>query len=327
MNKCDISNNFEYLPWIEKYRPKNINEIISHDQNIQTIKKLILNSSLPHLLFYGCPGTGKTSTIMAVAKEIYGNNIKLMVMKLDASDDRGINSVRDDIKGFAEKTNMFQKGVKLIILDEADAMTFDAQFALRRIIEKYSESVRFCLICNYENKIISAIRSRCANFRFNNIDNKYIINKLRDIIVIEKLDIDDDAIEVIAILAKGDLRKAINLLQTIAMQNKKITVDDCYEVACIPKKKEITFILSLLLNNDVSFNYSYEKITDIVKTKGYSLSIILKELIIIIINNLEEYNNMPQIISDLSDLENMVNKSTFEDIYISALIGIFKKKC
>lgn len=325
MNIYEDSNKNEYLPWIEKYRPKNINDIISHDQNIQTIKQLILNSSLPHLLFYGCPGTGKTSTIMAVAKEIYGNNIKLMVMKLDASDDRGINSVRDDIKGFAEKTNMFQKGVKLIILDEADAMTFDAQFALRRIIEKYSESVRFCLICNYENKIISAIRSRCANFRFNNIDNKYIINKLKEIILLEKLDIDENAIEVIATLAKGDLRKAINLLQTISMQNKKITVEDCYDIACIPQKDEITYILSLLFDEKISFNYSYEKIIDIIKTKGYSLSIILKELIIIIINNLEKYNNMPQIISDLSDLENMVNKSTFEDIYISTLIGIFKK--
>ena len=136
----------EFLPWVEKYRPSNMNEIISHTQNIETIKKLLSGNSLPHLLFYGSSGTGKTSTIMALAKKIYGKNMRLMVMKLDASDDRGINSVRDDIKGFAEKTNMFQKGVKLIILDEADSMTFDAQFALRRIIEKYSTTLRFCLI-------------------------------------------------------------------------------------------------------------------------------------------------------------------------------------
>jgi replication factor C subunit 3/5 len=133
-------------------------------QNIETIKKLLINCSLPHLLFNGLSGTGKTSTILALAKELYGNNIRLMVMKLDASDDRGINSVREDIKGFAEKTNMFQKGVKLIILDEADSMTFDAQFALRRIIEKYSKTVRFCLICNYENKIIPAIKIKMCKF-------------------------------------------------------------------------------------------------------------------------------------------------------------------
>ena len=147
----------DYLPWIEKYRPKNLEHIISNEQNLTILKNMLKGGSLPHLLFHGTSGTGKTSTIMALAKELYQNNISLMVMKLDASDDRGINSVRDEIKGFAEKKNMFQKGVKLIILDEADSMTFDAQFALRRIIEKYSESVRFCLICNYENKIISGI--------------------------------------------------------------------------------------------------------------------------------------------------------------------------
>ena len=179
--------NKNYLPWVEKYRPKYIEEIISHDQNITTIKKLLCNQSLPHLLFYGLPGTGKTSTIMALAREIYGNNIRLMVMKLDASDDRGINSVREEIKGFAEKSNMFHKGVRLIILDEADAMTFDAQFALRRIIEKYSSIIRFCLICNYENKIIPAIRSRCTNFRFNNIDSNSIKFKLNEICLISIL--------------------------------------------------------------------------------------------------------------------------------------------
>ncbi len=123
----------DFLPWVEKYRPKTIDEIISHDQNIETIKKLLICGSLPHLLFHGSSGTGKTSTIMALSKEIYGNNVRLMVMKLDASDDRGINSVREDIKGFAEKSNMFQKGVRLIILDEADSMTFDAQFALQAL--------------------------------------------------------------------------------------------------------------------------------------------------------------------------------------------------
>ena len=124
----------DYLPWIEKYRPQKLNHIISNKQNLIILKNMLKCGSLPHLLFHGTSGTGKTSTIMALAKELYQNNINLMVMKLDASDDRGINSVRDEIKGFAEKKNMFQKGVKLIILDEADSMTFDAQFSLRRII-------------------------------------------------------------------------------------------------------------------------------------------------------------------------------------------------
>lgn len=325
----DIQNNFEqeqndFLPWVEKYRPKTIDEIISHAQNIETIKKLLIGGSLPHLLFHGSSGTGKTSTIMALAKEIYGNNMRLMVMKLDASDDRGINSVREDIKGFAEKSNMFQKGVRLIILDEADSMTFDAQFALRRIIEKYSATIRFCLICNYENKIIPAIRSRCANFRFSNIDIKHICIKLNQIAKSENLKYEPNVIETIATLAKGDLRKAINLLQSISMQTDYITNELCYETAAIPSKNEIKKILEVLNNPKIKFDDAYQVVGCIIKKQGYSLSIVLKEIVLEILNNESILKNIPQTISDLSDLENMVTKSTFGDIYITSLVGIFK---
>ena len=313
-----------FLPWVEKYRPTTINEIISHGQIIETIKKLLVGGSLPHLLFYGSPGTGKTSTIMAIAKEIYGSNIRLMVMKLDASDDRGINSVREDIKGFAEKSNMFQKGVRLIILDEADSMTYDAQFALRRIIEKYSTTIRFCLICNYENKIIPAIRSRCANFRFNNIDNIHICSKLTQIVNNEKLNVEPHVINIIATLGKGDLRKAINLLQSISMQTDLINDKICYETAGIPSNSEIKEIISILCNSNYDFNYSYNIVMPLIKNQGYSLSIVLRELIVELLNQTLPIK-MPQILSDLSDLENQVSKSTFGDIYITSLIGIFKK--
>ena len=319
-------NNQEFLPWIEKYRPKNIDEIISHDMNIETIKKLLFGGALPHLLFHGSPGTGKTSTIMALAKEIYGINVRLMTLKLDASDDRGINSVREDIKGFAEKSNMFQKGVRLIILDEADSMTFDAQFALRRIIEKYSATIRFCLICNYDNKIITAIKSRCANFRFSNIDIKHICNKLNMIASAENIKCEDNVISTIALLAKGDLRKAINLLQSISMQcNNIITVNMCYETAGIPSSVEINNIISYLVDIKKDFNTTYKIIYMMIKDQGYSLSIVLKELVLHLICNITILKDMPRIISELSDLENMVTKSTFGDIYITALIGIFKK--
>lgn len=318
-------NNYDTLPWIEKYRPKNIDEIISHDQNIETIKKLLENDSLPHLLFYGASGTGKTSTILALANKIYGNNIRLMIMKLDASDDRGINSVREDIKGFAEKNNMFQKGVKLIILDEVDSMTFDAQFALRRIIEKYSVTIRFCLICNYENKIIPAIKSRCANFRFNNIDSKHIANKLYQISSNENINYEDGVIETIADLSKGDLRKGINILQSLFMQTNNITKKLCYDIVGIPIKKEILNILNILLDNNITFNECYDIIINLIKKNNYSLIIILNEIFNEILNNNLILVNCIQIISDISDLENMITKSTFEDIYISAFIGIFKK--
>ena len=333
ISNLNIKNNSEsiefdnkYLPWVEKYRPNNIDEIISHDQNIETIKQLLLHESLPHLLFYGFPGTGKTSTIMALAKQIYGNNIKLMVMKLDASDDRGINSVREDIKGFAEKSNMFIKGVRLIILDEVDSMTFDAQFALRRIIEKYSLFIRFCLICNYENKIISAIRSRCANFRFSNIEIKYIHKKLEQIAIAENIIIDNNIINTIAYLSKGDLRKAINLFQSIMMQSTEITQDMCYEMTGTPNKLELTQILTTLLDHTHDFDKSYSIINNLFILKGYSLSILLKELLLLIIEDSNNLNKSLNYISEISNLENMIAKSTFSDIYISFFVGIFKKK-
>ena len=317
-------DNNNYLPWVEKYRPTNMNDIISHDQNIETIKKLLINGSLPHLLFYGLPGTGKTSTIMALAREIYGNNIRLMVMKLDASDDRGINSVREDIKGFAEKSNMFQKGVRLIILDEADAMTFDAQFALRRIIEKYSSTIRFCLICNYENKIIPAIRSRCANFRFSNIKEEHIKQKLKTILFTEKINCEENIINTISLLSNGDLRKAINLLQCVTMQSSNITEELCYDTAGVPSYSDIKYILNILICKNIDFDSAYKLIINKIKSENYSMSIILKELINILLT-FEDLSNYPIIISELSDLENMVAKSTFDDIYFTGLIAIFKK--
>jgi replication factor C subunit 3/5 len=320
-----------YLPWVEKYRPQTFSNIISNEQNLIILQNMLLKGSLPHLLFYGTSGTGKTSTIMALAKQLYQNNINLMVMKLDASDDRGINSVREEIKGFAEKKNMFQRGVKLIILDEADSMTFDAQFALRRIIEKYSETTRFCLICNYENKIIPAIRSRCANFRFNPIEKSNIINTLDNIAKNENLIIQDNSLEIISNLSNGDLRKAINLLQSISMKSNIISSIFCFETAGIPTNNEIELILNYLTRihldtkNKIDFNDIYNDINLLIKNNGYSLDVILKELTLKILN-IKSINNKAQILSDLADLENKITKSIFTDIYISALISIFINK-
>ena len=314
-----------YLHWNEKYRPNKISDIICHNQNIKTIKCLLDNNSLPHLLFYGPPGTGKTSTIMSIANYIYGDKVKLMVMKLDASDDRGINSVREEIKGFAEKSNIFVSGLQLIILDEADSMTFDAQFALRRIIEIYSSTIRFCLICNYENKIIPAIRARCANFRYNNIDDISISIMLKKIMNKENLSYSENVINGITNIAKGDLRQAINILQIVYTYNKDITYEECYDILGLPTSHIIDNILSILCNNNINFEKAYYSINDIINNK-YSLIDIINEILLKIINNIEIHYNICNIIIKLSELEIMLLKSTYIDIYVANLISIFKLK-
>jgi replication factor C subunit 3/5 len=186
--------------------------------------------------------------------------------------------------------------------------------------------IRFCLICNYENKIIPAIRSRCANFRFNNLDIKHIKIKLEQICKYEKLTYDLKVINTIAYLARGDLRKGINLLQTIAMQTNHLTVKLCYENAGVPLDTETKSMLLILIDDNYDFNTTYNYIKNITIDNGYALSIIIKELLQFIINDSTILINSAQIIVDLSDLENMVTKSTFNDIYISYLIGILKKK-
>ena len=329
-SKDNIQNNYN-LPWVEKYRPLKLDDIKGQNKIVESLKNIIENGSFPHLLFYGGSGFGKTSVILSVIDEYFGKKKKLMVMRLDASDDRGINSVRDEIKAFAEKKNYFQSGIKVIILDEADSMTFDAQFALRRIIEKYSNNTRFCLICNYENKIIPAIKSRCAEFKFNSITDKDMKERLKYVSKCENLKIKNEIIDTVSKISKGDLRKAINLLQTVSLcDTNKMNSKICYSVSGFPNPKEINTIIDILLNEKLDFNKSLEKINKIVYDNGYSVSLILKEInenIIIRIKNKElSGHQFIKIFSEIANLENQVIKSTFGDIYLSSLISIFKKE-
>ncbi|KPV75921.1 uncharacterized protein RHOBADRAFT_35688 [Rhodotorula graminis WP1] len=209
-------------PWVEKYRPKNLEEVSAQDHTVQVLKKTLGSSNLPHMLFYGPPGTGKTSTILALCKQMYGPDLyRSRVLELNASDERGISVVRDKIKNFAKTTvttnhdpNFNAPAFKIIILDEADSMTQDAQSALRRIMETYSKITRFCLICNYVTRIIEPITSRCSKFRFKPLDTTSTEARLRDICLAEKVDCPDDALAALIRTSDGDLRRAITYLQS-----------------------------------------------------------------------------------------------------------------
>ena len=312
--------------WIEKYRPHTIDEIIGQDKNIKMLNSMINNNSLPHILFTGKSGTGKTSTIMSIANRLYGKNKTFMVMKLDASDDRGINTVREEIKGFADKMTPFNNNVKLIILDEADSMTCDAQFALRRIIEIYSENTRFCLICNYENKIIPAIKARCINIRFSPIEKNIIINRLKYIAELESIDFNMDSIETIAHISNGDLRKAINMLQSISMINYKISSKMCYDMIGMAEPVYVDNIYNMLMDTNSNYENTFNYIKNIIMEKGILLCFLLQQLTSKIINNLQDNNiNFPNILIDMANLEYNVAISTFNDIYIAGLVSIYKK--
>lgn len=209
---------------VEKYRPESLEDVSGHQDILATINKFVETNRLPHLLLYGPPGTGKTSTILALARRIYGTkNMRQMVLELNASDDRGIDVVREQIKTFASTKQIFTMNTtgtttsiatyKLIILDEADAMTSTAQMALRRIMEKYTANTRFCVIANYTHKLSPALLSRCTRFRFSPLkepDIRVLVDKVIDE---ENVTITPEATEALVKLSKGDMRRALNVLQ------------------------------------------------------------------------------------------------------------------
>lgn len=203
--------------WVEKFRPIKLDQVESQDDIIISLKNCIKTKNIPHLLFFGPSGCGKTSTILALAKEIFGEKYwEDRVIELNASDERGIKVVREKIKRYAMNSINERSDIppwKIIILDEADNMTSDSQFALRKIMEDYSKVTRFCIICNYYNKIIDPIISRCSMYRFKPIPKENIYRKLTDICKIENTIISNESIKMIETIARGDMRKAINFLQ------------------------------------------------------------------------------------------------------------------
>lgn len=330
------------LPWIEKYRPQVLGDIISHEHIINTLKIFINNRCLPHLLFYGPPGCGKTSTIMALSKELYGKYHSTMVMELNASDDRGIETVRDKVKKFVMSQNAhFGKRIedrenifKLVILDEIDAMTPDAQAILRKIIEQYTDNARFCLICNCVQNIIPALHSRCRLFRFSPLDKEYIENYITTIIQKEKLNVDEGAYITIIRRASGDMRKVLNILQSTSMTCTEINTYQINKCLGYPHIHDIEEILGCLISKN--FSDAYTEITKIKSNEGLSLGDIITEihdiLINYILNNTDTVQHVDKIscnqliiiLDKLRQIESNHYSNTNENIQLSGLIGAFK---
>jgi len=262
--------------WIEKYRPSNLSEVVGQTPITSRLKNYVKERSMPHLLFAGPSGTGKTTCALALAKELFGELWKHNLHELNASDERGIDVVRGKIKEFARTAPLGEDGFKIIFLDEADALTGAAQAALRRTMEKYSRTCRFVMSCNFSSKIIDPIQSRCAVFRFRPLKAEDVERYLKFVAVKEELNIDKEAYESLTYLAQGDLRRAINGLQMAAAANVDITPDVVYQAVAAARPEEVKEALEMSLNNN--FAGARERLDTLQITYGLAGEDVLRQM-------------------------------------------------
>ena len=262
--------------WTEKYRPRLLKEVVGQEDIIERLKAYADHGNLPHLLFAGPAGTGKTTCALAMTKELFGEEWRQNFLELNASDERGIDVVRGKIKEFARTSPIGGAGFKIIFLDEADALTSDAQAALRRTMERYSHICRFVLSCNYSSKIIDPIQSRCAVFRFRPLSKKAIIDYLKKISVNEDVDITDEAMEALVYVAQGDMRKAVNSFQVAASLGETISIDIVYQTTGTARPEEVRSLLETALSGD--FIEARNILDEIMITYGLSGQDIIKQI-------------------------------------------------
>jgi len=280
-------------PWVEKYRPKTMDDIAQQDEVVSALRNSLQTGELPNLMFYGPPGTGKTSVALALVQQFYGAEWRSRVKELNASDERGINAVREQVKGFAQLAIGTTEGdlskskarFRVIILDEADSMTHDAQAALRRIMEEFVLQTRFIIICNYVSKIIEPLHSRCSKFRFQPINAKFQCERLQHICEAEGVRLAPGALERLVNISKGDLRASVTMLQTAVSFYGQAHVDEnaFFEVACIVPVHRVTDLLKR-----TSVAKSTDEVLTIVKgfmLDGYSGQQIMAQLLQIVVND------------------------------------------
>lgn len=310
------------IMWVEKYRPHKISELVNQKEIVGSITALVKNvSEMPHLLFSGSAGVGKTTLAICLSHEILGDNWREYTLELNASDERGIGMVRERVKKFSRYAGLdTQIPFKIIILDEADEMTSDAQTALRRIIEDTAKHCRFILIANNISRIIEPIQSRCAVFKFTRIEEKEVIAHLKEIAKKEKIKSDEDGLKAIYDYTEGDLRHAINLLQA-ASSLGSITEENVKSAAGLTKTRDVDDILKMALGGKIAD--ARNKMIELIKVYGMSESDFLKYINEALYRTKQA--NLVEISQAIAEYDFRILSGANPEIQLSALLAAISK--
>lgn len=307
--------------WVDKYRPKSFDEIVGQNFFVTRIKAFIESKNLPHLLFAGAPGTGKTTTALVVARELFGEHgMKGNYLELNASDDRGIDVIRNQIKEFAKLKSLTTIPYKIICLDEADSLTKDAQQALRRTMEKYSASCRFILACNEISKIMDPIQSRCVIFKFKPLREESLSDLIDRIAKGEGLKVDNDAKDTLIQASRGDVRKLTNILQATSALEKVITTELIEEILDSVNPKEVEKMIEAAKKGD--FFKARDYLIALKTIKGFSGLEVLKEMYrILIADESIDPKNKIKLVDKIATIEFRIVEGSDEELQLESFLA------
>ena len=305
--------------WTEKYRPKTLDDVVGQKTITDRLKGYVEAKNMSHLMFAGSPGTGKTTCALALARSMYGDSWRGNFIELNASDDRGIDVVRGKIKDFARTAPVDGAEFKIIFLDESDALTNDAQGALRRTMEKYSKTCRFILSCNYSSKIIDPIQSRCAVFRFRPLSNEDIREYLERICKEESLEVEEGALDALVYISRGDMRRAVNTLQTADSLGVPISVDVISKVSGSANEDEIMGILTSALAG--RFTEASSKLDKVMIDYGLSGQDIIRQMHSQIFKLSVDTESKVKLIDKTGEIEFRIIEGSNEKIQLEALLA------
>ncbi|MFH1072116.1 MAG: replication factor C small subunit [Nanoarchaeota archaeon] len=311
----------DHAIWTEKYRPQTFEEIKGQKEIVEKTKAFVEKRNMPHLLFAGAPGTGKTTLALVIAKKLFKDTWHENFLELNASDERGIDVIRNKVKDFARTRSLGDVPFKIIYLDECDALTKEAQQALRRTMENFTTVTRFILSCNYSSKIIDPIQSRCTVFKFRPLEKKDIEKIVEHIAKEEKLHVDEKAVEAICQISEGDVRRVENVLQACAAMSNKIKEEDIYNMASVARPKEIKEVLMECAQQ--KFLNAKNKLLETMLTYGLSGIDVIKQIQKEIWNLDIDDQKKLAMVKECGEIEFRMVEGSDEFIQLEALLSSF----